>query len=92
MAEEPPFIVVDNQKIAPLYRVTHTRDVRDDGRDASREPFGVVDRVTISAEAREKSLRLKQHSENDSHLTPDPVKRLPAAVGRPAADSSKIPR
>jgi hypothetical protein len=50
--DDTPYIIVDNQKISPIARVQH----RERSPDATDEPnaasFGVVDRVTISDEAR----------------------------------------
>ncbi|MBC2710097.1 MAG: hypothetical protein HGJ94_03550 [Desulfosarcina sp.] len=55
MIGNTPYIIVDNQKISPIGRSPRS-DSSTGGRTGREDqPFGVVDRVTISREAREKS-------------------------------------
>jgi len=92
MAEKPPFITVDNLKIAPLYRVSRARDVHGETNAPSRDPFGVVDRVTISREAKERSLQFKGAYEAEFRVVSESAKRLPVSYRRLLPDASKPPR
>jgi hypothetical protein len=65
MIDKTPYIIVDNHKIPPIERLQ--RPAQAAGEEATREgkPFGVVDRVTLSREGREKSLELQARAEYD---------------------------
>jgi len=66
-----PYIIVDNQKIAPIERLQGSDAVTEDRSEREAQPFGVVDRVTISREARERA-----------KLPPDPSERTARAPNR----------
>ncbi|BBO90668.1 hypothetical protein [Desulfosarcina ovata] len=53
--DEPPYIIVDNQKILPIERAPRSNPVADGKRGREDDPFGIVDRVTLSREGLEKS-------------------------------------
>ncbi|WP_419656685.1 uncharacterized protein Dvar_58060 [Desulfosarcina variabilis str. Montpellier] len=55
MDDTIPYIIVDNQRIAPLVREIGIRSSNYLEGGESDPPFGVVDRVTISSEARQRS-------------------------------------
>jgi hypothetical protein len=55
MDDTIPYIIVDNLRIAPLERDIGTRSSNYLNEGDSDLPFGVVDRVTISSEARRRS-------------------------------------
>jgi hypothetical protein len=55
MDDTIPYIIVDNQRIAPLVREIGIRSSNYLKGGESDPPFGVVDRVTISSEARQRS-------------------------------------
>ena len=63
MIDDTPYIIVDNRKIAPLYRVTTPGSVSAERPNRKDQPFGVVDRVTISREAIEKCRQLQRMGE-----------------------------
>lgn len=56
MDDFSPYIIVDNQKIAPLVRsrFVHRTNANMDTHGEGDPPFGVVDRVTISNAARQR--------------------------------------
>ena len=54
MIDDTPYIIVDNQIIPPLERLTPSSSAGDDPPARDERPFGVIDRVTISKEARER--------------------------------------
>lgn len=54
MIDDTPYIIVDNQKIAPIYRASKSHSTPAEKPNRENRPFGVVDRVTISREAMEK--------------------------------------
>lgn len=79
MVNETPYIIVDNRKISPI-----ERSPRPDSATARRprqqeQPFGVVDRVTISREAQETSRLHQARREADLPAIEGPAKRQPAA-------------
>lgn len=59
MIDKTPYIIVDNRKIAPIQHLPRTKSASNDDSSRKEQPFGVVDRVTISKEAKEKSLKLQ---------------------------------
>lgn len=54
MIDKTPYIIVDDQKIFPIHRSARPGSTHSDPSGRKEQPFGVVDRVTISREAREK--------------------------------------
>jgi len=63
MIDNTPYIIVDNRKITPLRRVTTPGSVSAERPNRKDQPFGVVDRVTISGEAMEKCRQLQRMGE-----------------------------
>jgi hypothetical protein len=55
MIDGIPYIVVDNQKISPIGRAPGSESTTDGHPRREDQTFGVVDRVTISSEARQMS-------------------------------------
>jgi hypothetical protein len=53
--DDAPYIIVDNRKISPIERLPRSPSMTDDRPTQEEQTFGVVDRVTISGEAREKA-------------------------------------
>lgn len=97
MIDDTPYIIVDNQKIAPIERSPRVK-LKAQGR-TQREvhPFGVVDRVTISSEAREKTRHYQTHAEASPQAltTPQAIKDLspkPRTVNIPLLTYPPIPR
>jgi hypothetical protein len=81
MIEKIPYIIVDNRKILPIKRMAHTHPANGDRRGRREQPFGVVDRVTLSAEGREKSRNQTTHPHIASASAQVPLKkRQPAAA------------
>jgi len=83
MDDQTPYIIVDNQRIRPLGRPAHAPRI---GVNRAREPappFGVVDRVTISDEARERcrqyleTVNRTRNLHQDASLGAPEVKKLP---------------
>lgn len=54
MIDDRPYIIVDNRKIAPIQPAPRAARPAGDRKKPDEHPFGVVDRVTISNEARER--------------------------------------
>ena len=59
MIDDIPFMIVDNQKIAPLRGASKMELVSAEMPNRNDRPFGIVDRVTISKEAMEKYRQLQ---------------------------------
>jgi hypothetical protein len=59
MIDDPPFITVDNQKIYPVNRSLGPESASGSRKEPDPPPFGIVDRVTLSRQAREQSKRLQ---------------------------------
>jgi hypothetical protein len=57
MIDKTPYIIVDNRKISPIQQSPRPDSATADRPRRGEETFGVVDRVTISREAREKSMQ-----------------------------------
>ncbi len=55
MADDTPYIIVDNKKIYPLVSPANFSPKIENREVNECQDFGVVDRVTISKEARDKS-------------------------------------
>ena len=64
MIDNTPYIIVDNQKISPIERSPQTNSATADRHLREDQTFGVIDRVTISSEARERSRQ--QHATTDA--------------------------
>lgn len=54
MIKDSLYIIVDNQKISPIERPPQPDSATGGRTKREEQPFGVVDRVSISSEAREK--------------------------------------
>ena len=54
MIDDTPYIIVDNQRLHPIYRASKIEPTSSSQPDREEPPFGVVDRVTISKEALER--------------------------------------
>jgi hypothetical protein len=79
MIDKTPYIIVDNRKIAPIERSSRPDSAAVDHKGQEEQTFGVVDRVTLSSEAREK---YRQHAiETDPPALEDPS--LKPATSRP---------
>ena len=57
MIDDKPYIIVDNRKISPIERSPQPDSANADRPRREERTFGIVDRVTISREARERSMR-----------------------------------
>ena len=55
MIDKTPYIIVDNQIIRPISRSPRPDSATSDTEQKQEQNFGVVDRVTISSEGREKA-------------------------------------
>ena len=55
MIDNTPYIIVDNQRISPIERSQQPNSTTADRHAREEQTFGVIDRVTISNEARERS-------------------------------------
>lgn len=55
MIPDTPYIIVDNQKIQPISRSPRPDSASGNADQRQEQNFGVVDRVTISREGREKA-------------------------------------
>ena len=62
MIKDALYIIVDNQKIPPIERSPRPDSATGGRTRREEQPFGVVDRVTISSEAREKASQYAAHS------------------------------
>ena len=65
MIDNTPYIIVDNQKISPIERSARPHSPTAERKGREEQAFGVVDRVTISREAREKAKYQTAHPEAD---------------------------
>lgn len=61
-----PYIIVDNKKLSPIGRTTAVGCATDDSETRCEPDFGIVDRVTISRAAREKSKLMHAHACDES--------------------------
>jgi hypothetical protein len=75
MINETPYIVVDNRKIAPIERSPRPDAATADRPRHQEQPFGVVDRVTISREAQERSRHDQARGEADLPAIESPAKQ-----------------
>ena len=65
MTDDTPYIIVDNRKISPIERPVRPNSATAERKSREEQTFGVVDRVTISSEAREKARHQPTHAETD---------------------------
>ncbi len=79
MKIDEPYITVDNQRISPIERLPHWGAATDDRSGREAQPFGVVDQVTISREARERAKLPPDPSETTARALNRLHKKLPAA-------------
>jgi hypothetical protein len=77
MVNETPYIIVDNRKIAPIERSQRPGSATADRPGHQEQPFGVVDRVTISREAQERSRRHQGLGDGDLPAIESPAKQQP---------------
>ena len=71
MDDFTPYIIVDNQRIAPLVRsrIIHRTNAYMNNNREGDPPFGVVDRVTISNEARQRYKWYLERVDQENVLT-----------------------
>ncbi|MGD9309465.1 MAG: hypothetical protein PVG51_10020 [Desulfosarcina sp.] len=80
MSDDRPFIIVDDQKIRPISRVTKT-DIATHDRAAHHDDlFDVVDRVTLSAVAKAKSKQLQSAFEAETRDVFLPARSKPPSA------------
>lgn len=75
MIDDTPYIIVDNQKIAPVSRMTPSDSATAEKQQREDKPFGVVDRVTISSAAKEK------YRQQQFLVEVDPPALIPSSKG-----------
>lgn len=80
MKNEPPFIIVDGLKIAPILRIPERVAVPLDSAERELPPYGVVDRVTISRAARQKYAQSRSAALRPSCALGSDAGRLGAAT------------
>jgi len=80
MIDKTPYIVVDNQKIAPIRQLPVTYPASAEKSIRAEQPFGVIDRVTISSAALQKYRQLRIAVDADPSFLPPPSKKVPAPV------------
>lgn len=81
MIDETPYIIVDNQKLSPIGRSPRSGSATGDTAKREEQTFGVVDRVTLSREGREKSMQKPVHTEAVTDL-----KNLPTRAADTVTD------
>ena len=64
MVDVTPYIIVDNKRISPVGWSTPSGSASEKKKEGGEQEFGIVDRVTISKEARDK-FRLFQDEMGD---------------------------
>jgi hypothetical protein len=92
VVDHTPYIIVNNQKISPIEWSPRSDWPTAEQKGREAHPFGVVDRVTISAEAHEKS---RSHAAQATYASPfpeDPSIRPRVAAIPLLAYSPKRPR
>ena len=75
-----PYIIVDNQRISPVGWFPQPGSAADEREGREEQTFGIVDRITISREAWEKSRRCEVHSGNDLTTSNDLPNQPPVAT------------
>jgi len=84
MNDEPPFIIVDGLKIAPILRIPERVVKPWESTEIAAPPFGIVDRVSISRAARKK---YRQSQFAAVHLS-QPFSWAPGRQGATTYDAS----
>jgi hypothetical protein len=79
MIEKMPYIIIDNRKLAPINRLQSTQPAADGEPERRETPFGVIDRVTLSAEAREKSRQYQARRASAPMAAQEPSDQLAPA-------------
>jgi len=59
LVDATPYIIVDNKRVFPIERSAASGSATRKQKESCALEFGIVDRVTISEEAREKSRRYR---------------------------------
>jgi hypothetical protein len=77
MTDDTPYIIVDNRIISPIERSVRPNSATAERKGREEETFGVVDRVTISREARERSMQPPVHTEAGTPALEDLPKKPP---------------
>lgn len=72
MIDDTPYIIVDDLKIAPIGRSPQLNSEAENRARWEERPFGVVDRVTISSEARVKARYHQAHAEAEPWALANP--------------------
>ena len=80
MVDVTPYIIVDNQRISPVGWSPRTGSASTEQKGSEDQTFGVVDRVTISSEAREKSKWHEAQVVSDSPTSEDLPSQSPVAT------------
>ena len=78
MIDDAPYIIVYNRKITPSERLPRSDSATVDRPGCEEQDFGIVDRVTISREARERSKRPPAQAEAGPPALEDLSKKPPA--------------
>lgn len=78
MIDDTPYIIVDNQKISPIERSARPHSATAERKGRQEQTFGIVDRVTISREAREKSRHQPGFPKTEPPALEDFSKKQPA--------------
>ena len=91
MVDITPYIIVDNQKISPDGWSPRSASAATGPNGRESQPFGIVDRVTISKKAREQFKRLETHVGNDLPVPNDRSNSAPVAIRPLLAYSPKKP-
>ena len=90
MIDKTPYIIVDNQKIAPIRRASKTNPTSAERPNREDQPFGVVDRVTLSNAALQKYRHLQIIVDTDPSIHPPPSqKALTPTIALLTAGSKK---
>lgn len=82
MVDTPPYIFVDNQRISPIGWSPRSDSATIERKGPEEQIFGIVDKVTISREAREKSRCLEEFAKVDSS-TPENLSNKSSVVTSP---------
>ena len=80
VANDTPYIIVDNQRISPIERSPRSDSAPAGHKGLEEETFGVVDRVTISTEARETYRWHAAHAGTVPPSPEDPSNKPPVAT------------
>ena len=82
MTDDTPYIIVDNRKISPIERSVRPNSATAERQGREAHTFGVVDRVTLSKEARERSMQPPAYTEAAPPALEDLPKKPPALRSR----------